>query len=131
MLPAGVLVSMISGSIWYNPKTFFPTWWAGIGKTDETPAMENMGLVWGLTMASAALKTYFIGVALNAFAPALGGLSLGTGMGLGFVLWLGVIVPTYLTNHLFTGNTFKVYFIETGNHLIDYLIIAALFAVFS
>ena len=31
-----VVVSMISGTIWYNPKTFFPVWWKGIGKSDSS-----------------------------------------------------------------------------------------------
>ena len=28
---ACVVVSMISGSLWYNPKTFFPAWWKVVG----------------------------------------------------------------------------------------------------
>lgn len=47
---ACVVVSMISGSIWFGPKTFFPIWWKAIGKSEkEVPGMENMGMVWGLT----------------------------------------------------------------------------------
>ena len=129
MLLVGVFVSMLTGSLWYNPKTFFPVWWAGIGKGDTQPGMENMGMVWGLTMLAAGLKTYFIGVAINLFAPVLAPMNLLSGLEVGFLLWVGVIVPTYLTNHLFTGYPFKVYFIEVGNHLLDYLIMGAIFAV--
>jgi hypothetical protein len=42
---ACVLVSMISGTLWYNPKTFFPIWWKGIGKTEQdAPGTSNMNL---------------------------------------------------------------------------------------
>jgi hypothetical protein len=32
---ACVVLSMVSGFIWYHPKLFFPAWWAGIGKAGE------------------------------------------------------------------------------------------------
>ena len=45
-----VIVSMISGSIWYNPKTFFPDWWKVVGKEGQAPGMQNMGMTWALTV---------------------------------------------------------------------------------
>ena len=31
---ACVVVSMVSGALWYSPKVFFNIWWKGIGKTE-------------------------------------------------------------------------------------------------
>lgn len=46
-----VVTSMVSGSLWYNPKTFFPSWWQGIGKTEkDVPGTSNMNVTWGLTL---------------------------------------------------------------------------------
>lgn len=129
MLLVGLVVSMINGSIWYNPKTFFPAWWAVIGGGREAPGMEDMGLTWGFTMAAAVLKAYFIGVAMNAFAPALGGFGFTAGLEVGLLLWVGAIVPSYLVNKLFAGHGFKVYAIEVGNHLVDFLVIGALYGI--
>ena len=28
-----MIVAIVSGSLWFGPKTFFPIWWTGIGKT--------------------------------------------------------------------------------------------------
>ena len=39
---ACVVSNMIIGSIWYNPATFFKTWWKGIGKK-ETDRAELLG----------------------------------------------------------------------------------------
>lgn len=125
----GVVVSMINGSLWYNPKTLFNTWWDAVGGGKEAPGMENMGQVWGLTILSSAVKTVFIGVAVNAFAPLMGGFSLHAGLLTGFILWIGFIAPTYMVNKLFAGHGFKIWAIETGNHLVDFLIMGALFAV--
>ena len=35
---ACVVASMIIGSVWFNPKTFFPAWWKAIGKSDSDDA---------------------------------------------------------------------------------------------
>ena len=122
---ACVVVSMISGSIWYNPKTFFPAWWKGIGKKGE-PGMEgNMGMTWGLTILASAVQAIFMGY----FVPALGGSDLASGAMIGFWLWLGIVAPTYLVNKLFAGHSFTVYGIEVGNHLVNFLIFGAIFGI--
>jgi hypothetical protein len=47
-----VVVSMIVGSVWFNPRTFFPIWWKGIGKSEsDDPGMgRSMGMTWALTI---------------------------------------------------------------------------------
>jgi len=96
MIIVGVVVSMMSGMVWYNPKVFFMTWWSIVGGGKEVAGMDNMGMVWVLTILSSAVKAYFIGVAVNAFAPALGGYSLWNGVLTALILWVGFIAPTYL-----------------------------------
>ena len=51
-----IVVSIISGSLWYNPKTFFPIWWKVVGAGREQPGMENMGMTWGLTVLSSFVQ---------------------------------------------------------------------------
>ena len=120
-----VLICMISGSIWYNPKTFFPMWWKVVGAGREQPGMENMGMTWALTIVSSAVQA----VAMTFMVNALGITSAGAGAGLGFMLWLGFIAPTYLVNKLFAGHGLKIWLIEIGNHLVNFLIFGALLAV--
>jgi len=33
-----VLFSMISGSLWFGPKTFFSVWWNALGLEGRTPS---------------------------------------------------------------------------------------------
>ncbi len=57
-----VVVSMISGSLWYNPKTFFEIWWKGIGKTDaDRPGGKgSMAMTWVLTVLSSFVQAVFM-----------------------------------------------------------------------
>jgi hypothetical protein len=114
---ACVIVSMILGSIWFNQKTFFPVWWKAIGKTDkdEPGKVIPMGLVWGLTLLSSFLQALFMAFTLNAlknFFP--GGITVLSGLSVGFVLWIGFVGPSSLSNKLFAGQL-KAWVIETGN----------------
>lgn len=125
---ACVIVSMVSGSLWYNPKTFFPTWWKGIGKTgQDAPGMSNMGVTWGLTILSSFVQATAMAFMVNAMGGLMsGGVSLASGAGTGFMLWVGFIAPTYLVNKLFAGHGLKIWAIEAGNHLLNFVLFGAI-----
>lgn len=123
---ACVVVSMISGSIWFGPKTFFPIWWKAIGKSEkEVPGMENMGMVWGLTALASFVQAVFMALMVNAMGSLSGGATLASGATAGFVLWLGFVAPSSLTNKLFAGQL-KAWVLEVGNHLINFVLFGAL-----
>jgi len=127
-----VVVSMISGSLWYNPKTFFPVWWKGIGKTEQdVPGMgSNMAMTWGLTVVGSLTQAIFMSLFVNMTGQLMpGGATLGSGALTGFLLWLGFVAPTYLVNKLFAGHGLKVWAIEIGNHLINFVIFGAIMGV--
>ena len=123
-----VVVSMISGSLWYNPKTFFPIWWKGIGKTEgNMPGGKgSMTVMWGLTVFSSLVQAVFMSLAVTAMGNLSGGATLVSGLTTGFLIWLGFIAPTYLVNKLFAGHGFKIWAIEVGNHLVNFLLFGAI-----
>lgn len=122
-----VIVSMISGTIWYNPKTFFPIWWKGIGKTGEPGMQDNMGMTWALTILSSLVQAVAMSFMVNAMGSLMtGGVSAATGAMTGFMLWFGFIAPTYLVNKLFAGHGLKVWAIEVGNHLVNFVLFGAI-----
>ena len=125
---ACVVVSMISGTLWYNPRTFFPVWWKGIGKQEgDVPGMAgSMGVTWALTVLSSVVQAVFMALMVNALGGLMGGPNLSTGAITGFSIWLGFIAPTYLVNKLFAGHGFKVWAIETGNHLLNFVLFGAI-----
>lgn len=122
-----VIASVVSGSLWYNPKTFFPTWWKGIGKGErDVPGTSNMNITWGLTLLSSFVQAVAMALMVNAMGGLMGGVTLITGVGTGFMLWLGFIAPTYLVNKLFAGHGLKIWAIEAGNHLVNFLVFGAI-----
>jgi hypothetical protein len=117
-----VIVSMVVGSLWFNPKTFFTTWWKVIGRSeDDQPGMQNMGMVWGLTL----LASFVQAVSLALMVNLMGSTTAVSGAFAGFMLWLGFVVPTSLTNKLFAGQL-KAWVIEVGNHLVTFLLFGAI-----
>jgi hypothetical protein len=122
---ACVIVSMIVGSLYFNPKTFFPMWWKAIGKTEkdgDPGGTMPMGLMWGLTILASLVQAIFMALLVNAMGSMTpGGATLGSGAMVGFFLWLGFVVPSSLTNKLFAGQL-KAWVIEMGNHLITFVL---------
>ena len=117
-----VIVSMISGSIWFNPKTFYPAWWKAIGRSeDDQPGMQNMGIVWGGTLISSFVQATSVALMINI----MGSMSAGSGAMAGFMLWLGFVAATSLTNKLFAGQL-KAWVFEAGNHLVNFLLFGAI-----
>jgi len=124
---ACVIISMVVGSFWFNPKTFFPMWWKAIGKTDgQEPGSSDipMGLVWGLVVLSAIIQAIFLAVFVNALGSLSGGATLGSGILTGFLVWCGFVAPTGLMNKLFAGQL-KAWVLEVGEHLIVFLLSGA------
>ena len=121
-----VLVSFAVGSIWYSPKVFFNTWWKGIGKTGN-PSSGPMGLTWALTALAAFVQATAMAFMVNAMGGLMSaGITAASGAGTGFMLWLGFIAPTYLVNKLFAGHGLKIWAIEAGNHLVNFLLFGAI-----
>jgi len=121
-----VVVSMISGSLWYNPRTFFPAWWKVVGKTEEPGMSGNMGMTWVLTVLSSIVQAIAMSLMVTAMGSLMGGATLVSGALTGFMLWLGFIAPTYLVNKLFAGHGLKIWAIEVGNHLVNFLLFGAI-----
>jgi hypothetical protein len=121
-----VVVSMVLGSIWFNPKTFFPMWWRAIGKSDnQAPSMGNPVITWGLTILAAFVQAVFMALMVHAMGSMTGGATLFSGALAGFILWLGFVAPSSLTNKLFAGQL-KAWLIEVSNHLVNFILIGAI-----
>lgn len=115
-----VVVAMISGFVWYHPRVFFPAWWAGIGKSGQ-PGNANP-IIYVYTIIAAVVQAVSVAFMLNL----MGGDSLTSGMAFAFMLWLGFVAPTNLVNKLFAGHGLKVWAIEAGNHLLNFLLFGAI-----
>ncbi len=134
-----VLASMVIGGVWFGPKTFFPAWWKAIGKTgdpmmgggESTPGSSlGMGMVWGGIVLAAFVQAVFMSLMVNAMGSMSGGATLGSGALAGFLLWLGFVAPSSLTNKLF-ADRIKAWVLEQGNHLITFVVMGAIVGAMS
>lgn len=115
-----VVLAMVSGFVWYHPKLFFPAWWAGIGRSGEPGNPDPR--IWVFTIIAAIIQAVAVALMLGL----MGSTSAASGALAGFLLWLGFVAPTNLANKLFAGHGFKVWAIEAGNHLVNFLLFGAI-----
>jgi len=122
---ACVVFSMISGSLWFGPKTFFPVWWKAIGK-QENDKPNGTPLTWILLLGSSFVQAVFLSLMVTAMGSMTpGGTNLASGALAGLMLWVGFVAPTSLVNKLFAGH-YKAWALEMGNHLINFIVFGAI-----
>ena len=120
---ACVVVSMVTGSLWFSPKLFFPSWWEAIGKKGDTPV--GTPVTWVLLIMTSVIQALFVALFVGAVGRAAGGVTTASGVTTGLFLWMGCVAPAGLSNKLFAGRI-KAWSIETGHHLINYLAFGAI-----
>ncbi len=79
-------------------------------------------MIWVFTILAALVQAVFVSFMLNT----MGSTTAASGMATAFMLWLGFVAPTNLANKLFAGHGFKVWAIEAGNHLVNFLLFGAI-----
>ncbi|HLO17363.1 MAG TPA: DUF1761 domain-containing protein [Anaerolineales bacterium] len=124
------LVYLIAGALWFGggKKAFFPAWRKAMVKSESfAPGGElSPAVLWPLTVIAAILQAVFMALMVNAIGSLMsGGPTLSLGALLGFMFWLGFVAPASLTNKLFAGHL-KAWALETGNHLLDYVLMGAI-----
>ena len=114
-----IIASIVIGSIWYHPSVFYKPWLAGLGKTWANRPQGAMVSMYVFTIIAALVEA----VALAFVTKTTGSASALTGAAAGFMIWFGFVAPTNLVNKLFSGQGWKGWLIEAGNHLL-YLLVA-------
>jgi hypothetical protein len=119
-----VVASIVIGSIWYHPAVFYKPWLATLGRKweDRPGAGAAGGAMVGMyvfTIIAALVEA----VALAFILQNMGAHGAAAGAGAGFMIWLGFVATTNLVNKLFSGQGWKGWLIEAGNHLV-YLLVA-------
>lgn len=124
-----VVASLIIGSTWFSPKVFFPAWMKAIEKTEISNSNDqNMAPViriFGLTILASLVQAVFMGLMVNLMGGMSGGVTLASGAMTGFLLWLGFVAPSSLTNKLFADRV-RAWYYEAGNHLVTFVVMGAI-----
>ena len=126
---ACVVASMIIGSLWFSPKGFYNAWWKAIGKSEKDvpgeQSQSGMWIVWVLVIVSSLVQAIFVNLMVNAMGSISGGVTLASGALTGFLIWLGFVAPSSLTNKLFADRVTAWYY-EVGNHLVTFVVMGAI-----
>ncbi len=124
------VIYLLVGGLWFGggKNAIYRAWLRATAKPgDHVPGGElKRGVLWPLTVLSAIFQAVFMAVLVGwltstgLFRP-----SFGSGAIIGFTLWLGFVAPASMTNKLFAGQ-FQAWILETGNQLVDYVLMGAI-----
>ncbi len=117
-----VLVSAVTafiiGGIWYGP-LFGKAWMAAVGKTEEEIKKDfNPAKTYGLSFLGHIVEAYVV-ARLLAYVDAG---TIGEGLRLAFLAWLGFTAATFFINNLFEGKPTKLLIINVFFHLVFVLV---------
>ena len=121
------IISIISGAIWFGPKTFYPIWMKARGI--ESGQLQNNPkpvVLFGGTFLSVLIQTVSLGLIINSLQVHLPDFSIIDGAGVGLVVGVGVAMFASLPHRLFGGENFKTWVIETMNDSLNLMIAGAI-----
>ena len=126
------IISIISGAIWFGPKTFYPLWMKARGI--ESGQLQNNPkpvVLFGGTFLSVLIQTVSLGLIINSLQVHLPDFSIVDGAVVGFVVGVGVAMFASLPHRLFGGENFKTWVIETTNDSLNLMIAGAIITAFN
>lgn len=121
---AGTVVNMVIGFLWYGP-LFGQTWMNWIGKSADE--IESDSSMYMFSTASALISAFMLALIIAAF----GASTLTGGAVLGALVWLGIGATATLVYSVFEGPPLNVWVLHVGYQLVVFIIMGALFAIWS
>lgn len=127
------IVSFVSGAIWFGPKTFYPVWMRAKGNASGqlTAEQNKPALLFGGTILGILIQTITLAVIINSLQENVAELGVIQGALIGLALGVGIGMFASLSHRLFSGESLKVWLIETANDAINLTIAGAIIAAFN
>ena len=130
---AAFAFSFISGAIWFGPKTFYPVWMRAKGNASGqlTAEQNNPALLFGGTILGILVQTFTLALIINSLPSNGTDLSVVQGAGIGLALGMGIGMFASLSHRLFSGESLKVWIIETANDALNLTFAGAIITFFN
>ena len=127
------IVSFISGAIWFGPKTFYPVWMRAKGNASGqlTAEQNKPALLFGGTILGILIQTITLAVIINSLQENGAELGVIQGALIGLALGVGIGMFASLSHRLFSGESLKVWIIETADDAINLTVAGAIITFFS
>ncbi|MDQ3400319.1 MAG: DUF1761 domain-containing protein [Chloroflexota bacterium] len=124
---AAVIAAFILGFVWYGP-LFSRPWMRELGKTPEQIGTEGPPLapILAAQLVATIITATVLAIIIERFGPGV-----TTGLIVGLLCAAGFAATSKLGDLLFAQtSTPKRYWIETGNHLVSYALMGAVYGLF-
>ena len=125
---AAVVAAFILGFLWFGP-LFAEPWMRELGKTREEISSQGsaLGPILGMQLVGTIITATVLAIIIERFG---GGVAIGSFVGL--LCAAGFVATSKLGDLLFAQtSTPKRYWIETGNHLVSYALMGAIYGFFA
>jgi len=126
------VVAFSIGVVWHSPLLFASARAKEMGHNPDDKSTKakmekmkkNMSKIFTLTFVTILLSAFVLGqvIELTRANSAINGAFVG------FAVWLGFVTTVQLTSHLFSGQSTRLYLINTGHQLVCYLAMGAILA---
>ena len=124
VLVSGVAMFVVGG-LWYSPVLFARPWMARIGKKEEEIKRGTSPMSYLLALVASLITAWVLAIVFSLAQVA----SLGTGLTLGALCWLGLAAATSLLHGVFALRPGGLWLIDTGHALATILVAAAILSV--
>jgi hypothetical protein len=119
--------TLVIGGLWYSPLLFAVPWSKGVGLDMTDPAlMAEMKRKMWMHYISAVFAAAVTAAVLFKLRNLLGIDSSLNGLRLGFICWAGFVAPVKFVDAMFGKRGQKVLLIESGYHLMTFLVMGAI-----
>lgn len=118
------VAGMAVGALWFSPLLFVKPWSKETG-VKESEMRTGAAKKYALT----ALGTLAMAHVLVYIASVTGSKTAIDGIKLGFILWLGFVLPVLGTITLFEGRSKNLFLINASHHLVVLMVMGAIVSI--